>query len=101
MNKLEEIRRMRALVEKKEATEDLGTAAQSLGEILHSNIYMIDNSGEIIASYCGEGEDCPKQKEPQKLNPQFQQRLAFIFQPAIDLPLEICLFSEENCYPPN
>lgn len=101
MNKLEEIRRMRALVEKKEAIEDLGMAAQSLGEILHSNVYMIDNNGEIIASYCGEGEDCPKKKAPEKLNPQFQQRLAFIFQPAIDLPLEICLFSEENCYPPN
>jgi transcriptional pleiotropic repressor len=62
---------------------------------------MIDNSGEIVASYCGEGKDCTKGKEPQKINPQFQQRLAFIFQPAIDLPLEICLFSEENCYPPN
>lgn len=99
MSKLEDIRRMRALVEKKEATEDLMTAARSLSEILHSNVYMVDNGGEIIAFHCGVGEDCTKQKDPVKLNPQFQQRLAFIFQPAIDLPLEVCLFSEENCYP--
>lgn len=99
MSKLEDIRRMRALVEKKEATEDLTTAARSLSEILHSNVYMVDNGGEIIALHCGVGEDCTKQKDPVKLNPQFQQRLAFIFQPAVDLPLEVCLFSEENCYP--
>ncbi|HBL36863.1 MAG TPA: GTP-sensing pleiotropic transcriptional regulator CodY [Firmicutes bacterium] len=101
MNKLEEIRRMRALVEKKDSTEDLTTAARTLGEILHGNIYLIENDGEIMAAYCGEGEDCSKGKEPLKLNPQFQQRLAFIFQPAIDLPLEVCLFSEENCFPPD
>lgn len=99
MNKLEDIRRMRALVEKKEATEDLATAVRSLGEILQSNVYMVDNNGAIIAHYCGDGADCTGQKEPEKLNPQFQQRLAFIFQPAIELPLEVCLFSEEDCYP--
>ncbi|NLM37198.1 MAG: GTP-sensing pleiotropic transcriptional regulator CodY [Firmicutes bacterium] len=99
MGKLEDIRRMRALVEKKEATEDLTTAARSLSEILQSNVYMVDNGGEIVAFHCGKGEDCTKQLKPTKLNPQFQQRLAFIFQPAIDLPLEVCLFSEENCYP--
>ena len=54
MSKLEDIRRMRALVEKKEATEDLTTAARSLSEILHSNVYMVDNGGEIIAFHCGD-----------------------------------------------
>ncbi|HBG17111.1 MAG TPA: GTP-sensing pleiotropic transcriptional regulator CodY [Firmicutes bacterium] len=101
MSKLEQVRQLRALVEKKGATEDLETAASSIGEILRSNIYIVENNGEIVASYCGEGEDCTKQKEPLKLNPQFQQRLAFIFQPAMDLPLEACLFNEGNCYTKN
>ncbi len=99
MNKLEQIRQLRALLEKKGVAEELEKAARSMGEILQSNLYIIENNGELVASYCGEGDDCTKQKEELKLNPQFQQRLTFIFQPAIDLPLETCLFAEGDCYP--
>ena len=101
MSKLEEVRQLRALVEKKGATEGLEKATRSIGEILKSNVYVVENDGSIIAPYCGEGDDCTVQKEVLELNPQFQQRLAFIFQPAIDLPLETCLFKEGDCYTNN
>ena len=60
MNKLEDIRGCGPR-EKKEATEDLATAARSLVDP-QSNVYMVDNNGAIIAHYCGDGADCTGQK---------------------------------------
>lgn len=99
MAKLEEIRQIKTLLEKEGVTSDLDAAARKLGEILRSNVYMISNDGRIISSFCGNGDDCTGGGKATKLNQQIQQRLAFIFQPAINLPLETCLFAEGDCYP--
>lgn len=101
MKRLEDIQKMRALLEKEGAASELENAAQNMGEVLQSNFYMISNDGRVLSAYCGQGKDCTKGKNTSKLNPKFQQRLAFIFQPALNLPLETCLFEDGNCYPEN
>jgi len=101
MRKLDDIRKMRALLEKEGAASELETAAQNMGEVLQSNLYMISNDGRILSAYCGQGSDCTKEQAGSKLNRKFQQRLAFIFQPAFNLPLETCLFADGDCYPEN
>ncbi|HEY8344835.1 MAG TPA: GTP-sensing pleiotropic transcriptional regulator CodY [Bacillota bacterium] len=101
MNRLEDIRKMKALLEKEGAASELEAAAQNMGEVLRSNLYMISNDGRVLSAYCGQGEDCTKGRHSSMLNPKFQQRLAFIFQPALNLPLETCLFDDGDCYPEN
>jgi len=98
MSKLEAVRQLRALVEKKGASEELEKATRTIGEILKSNVYVVENDGAVLAPYCGQGDDCTAKEKVMTLNPQFQQRMVFIFQPAIDLPLETCLFKDEDCY---
>lgn len=99
MAKIDHVRQLRALLEKEGATSDLVSAARDIGKILHSNVYMIGNDGGIISYHCGEGKDCTKQGKLLELSQQFQQRLAFIFQPAINIPLEVCPFVEDgNCF---
>jgi|SRR5690554_211507 len=101
MSILEQVRRVRDILAKEEATVELNAVAAKLGAILKSNVYMAANDGTIRASYCGRGHDCTKGRPGRELNPQFQQRVAFIFQPVINLPLETCLFREGDCFPPD
>jgi len=99
MSGLERMRRIRDIMAQEGATVELEAAAEKMGTILESNVYLIGNDGTVLASYCERGEDCTNGRPGKKLNPQFYQRMTFLFQPAVNLLLETCLFMEDNCFP--
>lgn len=102
MSLLEQVRRVRNILAKDETTAGLDVVVAELGAIFRSNVYLVANDGTIAAAYGGRGPDCTGGRPGKELNPQFQQRMAFIFQPVVNLPLETCLFMEEgDCYPPD
>ncbi len=99
MSGLERIRRIRDILAQDGATVELETVAAKIGTVLKSNVYLINNDGTVAASFCERGQDCTQGQPGEKLAPQFHQRMTFLFQPAINLPLEICLFMEDDCFP--
>lgn len=85
---MEKIKQIRELVQKEDCGVDIGAAAKSLAEIVGADLYFLGKDGRILA-----GSAEAKGKEPE-LNPDFQQRMAFIFQPAVNLALDTSLFND-------
>ena len=99
MSKLERMRRIRDILAQDGATIELETAAAKMGAVLESNVYLVGNDGAVVASFCERGMDCTKGRPRKEITPQFSQRMTFLFQPVVNLPLEICLFAEDDCFP--
>jgi transcriptional pleiotropic repressor len=99
MSVLERMRRIRDILAQDGAAIELETAAAKMGAVLESNVYLVGNDGTVTASFCERGKDCTHDRPGEKLASQFHQRITFLFQPAVNLPLETCLFAEDDCFP--
>lgn len=83
---LDKVRQIRELIQKEEFGTDLNTVARSMAEIIEADLYFLGKDGAIVA---GSGDGIRNE-----LNPELQQRMAFIFQPAVNLTLETSLFKD-------
>lgn len=91
MNVIEKIQQLRGLVQKEVDGTDFFSAAKSMAEIIGADVYFLGKDGQILGAYNGKAEEI--NKFPQ-LNPDIQQRMAFIFQPAINIPVDAQLFKD-------
>jgi|LSQX01.2.fsa_nt_gb transcriptional pleiotropic repressor len=98
MSVLERIRHIRDILTQDGATIELETAAAKMGAVLESNVYLIANDGTVVGSFYEQGRVCTQKEPGESLAPQFHQRMTFLFQPAVNLPLEACLFAEGDCF---
>lgn len=83
---LDKVRQFRELIQKEDFGADLNKVAQSMAEILEADLYFLGKDGSVVAGSVTGGQN--------ELNPEIQQRMAFIFQPAVNLPLETSLFKD-------
>lgn len=86
MSVLEKVRQIREMIQKEDFGADLNIVAKSMSEILSADLYFLGKDGAVVA-----GSIAGAQNE---LNPELQQRMAFIFQPAVNLELETSLFKD-------
>ena len=89
MTSIEKIRQLRELSQKEEVVADLNVAAKSMGEVIGADIYLLGKESQIVASSTKDSKN-----QAFELNPDFQQRMAFIFQPTVNLSLETSLFKD-------
>lgn len=97
---LEKVRQLNQLVQKSaEATDDYSPMAETVSTLTASNAYLVGPDGIVRGHHYAEEPDCERiaLDEEAKLSSGFQQKLAFLFQPATNIPLEGCIFHEADC----
>lgn len=97
---LEKVRQINQLVQSSaEVVEDFSPMTDVLGNTVGANVYLASPEGAILGHTLTEEADCPKTviDAEARLSPQFQQRLAFLLQPAMNISLEGCFFHETGC----
>jgi transcriptional pleiotropic repressor len=74
---------------------------QKVSGLIECNAYLINSEGDIQSCATPNGPDCTASNDLQAVKPEFKQRISFIFQTAANLPVESCLFKDNNCFQPN
>ena len=82
---LEKIKQLREFVQKEDSGADVNLAAKSIAEIIGADVYFLGKDGKILAGSNSEGKE---------LNADLKQRMAFIFQPAINQAIDTGLFND-------
>ena len=97
---LEKVRQINQLVQKSaEIMADYSPMAETVSTLTASNVYLVGPDGVVRGYYITEEPDCERTAldEETKLSSGFQQKLAFLFQPATNIPIEGCFFHEVDC----
>jgi len=97
---LDKVRQINQLVQRSaEVVDDFSPMAETLSTVVRANIYLVASEGKVLGSSLAEEPDCDKVslEEMPHLSTEFQQRLAFLLQPAMNMPLEGCFFHETGC----
>ncbi|HEX2954028.1 MAG TPA: GTP-sensing pleiotropic transcriptional regulator CodY [Bacillota bacterium] len=90
MTGLEKIQQLRELIQKQDNSADLNQAAKAMAEIIDADLYLLGKDGGILGGFNkAEGKN-----KSLQLNPDLQQRMAFIFQPTLNMPLGTNLFKD-------
>ena len=97
---LDKVRQINQLVQRSaEVVDDFSPMAETLGDVVDSNVYLVGSDGVLLGYSLAEEPDCdgaPLDKDTT-LSPGFQQKLAFLLQPAANLQHEGCFFHEAGC----
>lgn len=97
MQLLERFYEIKNMLKKENLTEiDLVT---TISTIVESDTFLINSSGAIQCGATVNGK--AMEKSNLSLKPEFKQRLDFIFETAVNLPLENTIFKEENSFQPD
>lgn len=96
---LEKIRQINQMVQRSaESIKDFSPMVESLAVAVGANAYLAGSDGTLLGHFFLDDPDCDAfTPEGAKLSAEFQQRLAFLLQPATNLPLEGCFFHESGC----
>ncbi|MGQ9778462.1 MAG: GTP-sensing pleiotropic transcriptional regulator CodY [Bacillota bacterium] len=97
---LDRVRELNRLVPKStEIMGDFSPMAEVLGQMLEANIYLTALDGTLLGRGVVTEPDCVRLEfdETPRLSPAFQQRLAFLARPTVNLPLEGCPFHDGGC----
>lgn len=100
MSLLENVRKMKSYLKKEDSsTSDL---VAFISENIGCNTYLLSASGDILGRVLPNGADCTQMTDQAPaLKLEFKQRIGFIFQTTANLPLESCMFHNENCLQPD
>ena len=69
-----------------------------MGAVLESNVYLIATDALWLVPFMSREVVCTRKGARERVWPQFHQRMTFLFQPAVNLPLEASLFAEGDCF---
>jgi len=97
---LDKVRQINQMVQQSaEVVDDFSPMAETLSGVTKTNVYMIGPDGAVLGYTFAEEPDCERavQDGNTRLSTEFQQRLAFLFQPVMNLPLDGCFFHETGC----
>lgn len=97
---LDRVRQINQLVQKStEIENDYSPMAETVSTLTDSNAYLVGPEGTVRGYHLFEEPDCERTAIDleTKLAPGFQQKLAFLFQPATNIPLEGCFFHDTGC----
>jgi len=92
---LEKVRQINQMVQKStEVVEDFSPMAEMLGTAINANVYLVSPEGMVLGQAQIDDTDCQKVNfsEPTRLLNEFQQRLAFLPQPATNVNYDGCFF---------
>lgn len=83
----------------KQEKVEINEVVKLISDSIECNSYLIDSQGEIVAMALPNGNDCTEFSSNSNLSlkPEFIQRIGFIFQTAVNIPVESCFFKEEQC----
>lgn len=100
MSLIEKVREIQAFLKKEhQSVKDL---AKFISDGIGCNTYVLNTMGDIVGLALPGGSDCTKTDEKNpSLKQEFKQRIGFIFQTTANLPVESCLFTNENCVHPD
>ncbi len=101
MTLLEKIREVEGLMKKENVmATDL---VKVVSEVTGSNVYLVNNTGDILATALPNGADCevPNASGASSLKADFRQRITFTFQTIANLPVESCFLNDGTSYQPD
>lgn len=97
---LDKVRQINQLVQRSaEVVDDFSPMAETVSTTIEANVYLAAPDGGILGhSFHGE-PDCEKAEldGTTNLSSDFRQKLAFLIQPATNVPLEGCFFHSTGC----